>query len=100
MSKRKGNTAGFAVAETVLVLAIIAIIGFVVWFVVRAKHNTDKNLNTANSSQTTSGKTSGSDDQNLQNDLSGINSANNQTTKDLNTTNTGLNDNSTFTSLP
>lgn len=100
MRKRKRDGDGFALAETLLVLVIIALIGFVGWFVIRAKHNTDKTLDTG-SSQASSGKSGGgSDNQSLQDDLSDINSANNQITKDLNTSNSGLNDSSTFTTLP
>lgn len=101
MGKRKRFGDGFAPVETLLVLVIIAIIGFVAWFVVHAKHNTDKTLSTAGSSQNGSAKTgNGTDNQSLQDDLSGINGADDQTTKDLNASNSGLNDSSTFTTLP
>ncbi len=99
MSKRKRGGSGFAMAEALLVLVIIAIVSFAAWFVVHAKHNTDKSLTAGNSSQV-SGKTGGSDNESLQHDLNGINSANNQISTDLTTSNTALNDNSTFTSLP
>ncbi len=94
---------GFAILETVLVLVIIAMIGFVGWFVIRAKHNTDKTLSTATAQTVSAGpaaSSGGTDNQSLQSDLNGINNANDQAAKDLNTSNSGLNDSSTFTALP
>ncbi len=99
MGKRKQDDGGFAMAEALLVLIIIAIVGFVAWFVVQAKHDADKNLNADKTSQA-SGKTGGSDNASLQYDLNGINGANNQISSDLTTSDASLNDNSTFTSLP
>jgi cytoskeletal protein RodZ len=101
MSKRKQGASGFAAAETLLVLVIVVMIGFVGWFVVRAKQDANKTLDTSSSQAArNSGKTGGNDSQSLQDDLSNINSANNQTTLDFNTSNNSLNDSSTFTSLP
>jgi hypothetical protein len=107
MSKIRHNQRGFSAVESLLVIVAVAIIGFVGWYVFHAKQTTDKNLGSSGSSQAGSGKsaastktTASTDNQSLQNDLGGVSSASNQTTKDLNTSSSGLNDSSTFTSVP
>lgn len=104
MGKRKHDENGFSAVEGLLILLIIGIIGFVGWYVMRAKNDTDNNLGAAaNSSQTAgnSGKSgNGTDNQSLENNLNGINTSSNQTTKDLSASDSSLHDNSTFTSLP
>lgn len=106
MRKIQPDQSGFSAVETVLVLVILVIIGFVGWYVVHTKHNTDKDLGIRGSSTQAGSNTAGqktatgTDNQSLQSDLGGIDSANNQTTKDLNSSNNGLSDSSTFTSVP
>lgn len=97
MGKLKHDHNGFGSVELLLVIIIVAIIGFVGWYVARAKHNTDKTLGTAGSSQVSG---SGTDNQSLDSDLNGINNANSQSSRDLNASSSAINDNSTFTALP
>jgi hypothetical protein len=48
---KKSNQSGFAAIEAVLILVVVAILGFTGWFVWHAKQNADKSLNAANSSE-------------------------------------------------
>lgn len=48
---KKLNQTGFAAIEAVLILVVVAILGFTGWFVWQAKQNTDESLNAANSSE-------------------------------------------------
>lgn len=57
MGKLKGNRHGFAVVETLLIIVIVALIGFVGWYVYRAMKNTNNAYNTAtNTSNSTAPK--------------------------------------------
>jgi len=58
MGKIRRDEAGFSPVELVLVLVIVALIGFVGWYVQHSKQNTDKSPSAANnSSQATSKQT-------------------------------------------
>ncbi len=112
MSEIKKDERGFSPVETVLVIVIVAIIGFVGWFVYHAKQNTDKSLNAANttsnnagpqfttSKQATASNAGDTSNASLQSDLQGASSSANQGSKDLTATNDSLNDKSTLTSVP
>lgn len=100
MINRKHDGNGFAAVETLLVIIFIAMVGFVGWYVFHTKQQADKNLQAAGNASQTPVQAGDGGNQGLQQDLNGINTANNQTTKDLNAADNGLDDNSTFTSLP
>lgn len=103
----KRDERGIAHLETALVIVIVAIIGFVGWYVYHTKQNSDKALNTSNSAgprftyQKTSTAPSGStSNASLQTDQQGAASSANQGSKDLSASNDSLNDQSTMTSVP
>jgi cell division protein FtsN len=105
MDKIRRSQTGFSATEAVLAVVIAVIVGFIAWYVFHAKHTTDKNPGTAGSSThagsgTPKSSAAGTYNRSLQNDLDGINSTNSQAAKDLNASNGGLNDTSTFTSVP
>lgn len=107
MRRIRHKQQGFSGVETLLVIIFVMIVGFTAWYVAHAKRVTDKSLDaTSKTSQSGVGTTetasggNGTDDHSLQNDLNGINSTDGQASKDLSATSSGLNDNSTFTSLP
>lgn len=49
MNKSHNNQSGFGVVELLLIVVIIGLIGFVGWYVHKAKQNTDQNLTVASS---------------------------------------------------
>jgi hypothetical protein len=103
MSTIRRSQNGFGLVETVLVIAFVTAVGLLSWYVLHAKHAADNNL--AGSSQSAAskggGKTSGgTDDKSLQGDLDSLEGTNNQGNKDLSSASSGLDDSSTFTSLP
>jgi len=110
MSKIHKEQAGFSAIETILVIVIVGAIGFVGWYVYHSKQNSDAVLNTASTvSASTTGKkattsssqpAAGTDNQSLQSDLSGLATSNNQSNSDLSNSNSSLNDQSTFTTVP
>jgi predicted negative regulator of RcsB-dependent stress response len=113
MSDIKKDERGFSPIETILVLVIVAVIGFVGWFVYHAKQTTDKSLNAANTTSNNAGpkfttkkqaaassNTGGTSNANLQSDLQTASSSANQGSKDLSAANSSLSDQSTLTSVP
>jgi uncharacterized protein HemX len=106
----KQDERGTGHLEAALIVVVVAIIGFVGWYVYHAKQNTDRALNTTNNStgtQTGSGKNktqpapaASTSNASLQSDLQAASSAANQGNKDMSTANTSLGDQSTFTSVP
>jgi len=48
---KQSNQTGFAAIEAVLILVVVAILGFTGWFVWHAKQSTDKSLDAANNSE-------------------------------------------------
>lgn len=110
MRKIGKSQAGFSAVEVVLLIVIVGVIGFVGWYVYHAKQNSDTVLNSAahTSASSTKSKTTGStatpapgtDNQSLQTDLNGLTTSNNQSNADLGSSNSSLNDQSTFTAVP
>jgi cytoskeletal protein RodZ len=108
------NTAGFAPLEVVLLLVAVTLIGFIGWDVYHVKRTSDAlltpsnsnspafkaNTTTASATPSTTTSNSSDNDSSLQADLATANSANSQSTQDMTTTNNGLNDQSTFTTVP
>lgn len=112
MSSTKRDERGFSHIETVLVVAIVAVIGFVGWYVYHANQNTNKTLGAANStsngagpnfnnnSKQSSANSGATSNASLQAGLSSAASAGNQGSKDISTANDSLDDQSTMTSVP
>jgi uncharacterized protein HemX len=107
----KQDERGMGHVETALIVVVVVIIGFVGWFVYRAKHNADQALNTANTTsigaaprfaknKNTAATNAGTTNASLQSDLQAATSSANQGSKDISTTNNSLSDQSTFTSVP
>jgi hypothetical protein len=109
----KRDEHGIGHIESLLVVVIVAIIGFTGWYVYHTKQNSDKALNAAastsnnagprftkkatSSSPAASGSTSNAS---LQTDQQSAASSANQGSKDLSASNDSLNDKSTLTSVP
>ncbi|HZL07568.1 MAG TPA: hypothetical protein VFC50_00030 [Candidatus Dormibacteraeota bacterium] len=113
MSDTKQDERGFSPIETILVIVIVAVIGFVGWFVYHAKQTTDKSLNAANTTSNNAGpkfttkkqaaassNTGDTSNASLQSDLQTASSNASQGSKDLSAANTSLSDQSTLTSVP
>jgi hypothetical protein len=114
MSKHIRSQQGFSGIETVLMIAIVAIIVFVGWFVYHSEQKSTDTLNgateTSNSvgpkfssskaQPTASTASSGTSKSDLQSDLNGVSSASSQSNTDLSNTSSSLNDQSTFTTVP
>jgi cytoskeletal protein RodZ len=102
MSRIRRNQNGFGAVETAMVIVFVVLIGLLSWYVFHVKRTTDKNLSGSSQAAAKSGGKSsgGTDNQSLQSDLDSLEGTNNQSNKDLSSTNSGLNDSSTFTSLP
>jgi uncharacterized protein HemX len=109
MSSVKQDESGFSPVESLLVIVIVAILGFVGWYVYHAQQTANKSLNATASSttphfakDTKTAVATGSDtsNANLQSDLGGVSSANGNANKDMSTTNNSLSDKSTLTSVP
>ena len=106
----KRDERGTGHLEMALLVVIVAIIGFVGWFVYHAKQNADQTLNTASASATSAGPhfaktksttaSASTNNASLQSDLQAATSAANQGNKDISTTNSSLADQSTLTSVP
>jgi len=54
MGKLRDNQAGFGAIETVLLVVVVAVIGFVAWYVYKANNNANKTLNQATQVSSTS----------------------------------------------
>ena len=110
MASHPKNQRGFSTVEGVLVVIVVAVIGFVGWYVYHTKQNSDTALNAATTTSNNAGPRFGStsqagnsgstSDQNLQADLNSTNTDVTHSDQSLNTANTSLNDQSTFTSVP
>jgi predicted negative regulator of RcsB-dependent stress response len=113
MSDIKQDERGFSPVETILVIVIVAVIGFVGWYIYHAKQNTDKSLGAANatsnnvgprftskSKQTATANAGDTSNASLQSDLQAASSSSNQGSKDLAASNDSLNDKSTMTTVP
>ena len=103
MRKQKG----MAALETVLILVIVAILAFTGWYVYKARKNSDKNLSNATSASQTARQTpaattpaGATDNQSLQSDLNGINSAQSQASQDNNSAGAAVNDQQSEISVP
>jgi len=55
MKKLNRDQAGFSAVETILIIVIVAIVGFVGWFVYHSKQNSDKALDAATSTNQNAG---------------------------------------------
>ena len=97
------------VIEALLVIVIIGILAFTGWYVVKAKNNSNKSLNSATSASQNTPATSstastqlpsGSDNQSLQSDLSSIDTSQNQAASDNSSAGTALNDQQNEISVP
>lgn len=111
MTSIKRNERGFSPVELGLTVVIVAMIGFVGWYVYHVRQVSNQSLNAAarisnnagprfanNSKQTAvSGSTSNAS---LQQDLISATSASNLGSQDLASANSSLNDQSTLTSVP
>jgi uncharacterized protein HemX len=113
MSDLKQDERGFGHLEAILVVVIVAVIGFVGWYVYHAKQNTDKSLDAANSTSNNTGPRFTSKSQkaassnsgdtsnaSLQSDLQSASGSTTQSSKDLAASNNSLNDTSTMTTVP
>lgn len=113
MSSIKQDEHGFSPVESVLVIVIVAVIGFVGWYVYQARQNSNKALDAATSTgvaprfannskkaAATSTNTGDTSNTSLQSDLDGTTGAANQGSKDMSASNDSLNDKSTLTSVP
>lgn len=113
MTSIKQDERGTGHLEMALLVVVVALIGFVGWYVYRAKQTTDKALNTASSTSTgaeprftkntnknSTASSAATSNASLQSDLQGASSAANQGNKDMSATTSSLGDQSTFTSVP
>lgn len=111
MIATKRDERGVGHVEIVLLVVVVALIGFVGWFVYHAKQNADQTLNAASTTSTSAqpnfaknknatSTTASTSNTSLQSDLQDATSAANQGNKDMSSTNTSLSDQSTFTSIP
>lgn len=113
MTKIKLQQVGFSVVESVLIVVIVAMIGFVGWYVFNAQKKTNTVLNTVTTptntssqaattskSATTSNSPGASDNAALEANLNSITSSSAQSNQDLNSATIAINDKSTFTSVP
>lgn len=106
--KGTDRQSGLAAVEAVLIAAIIVIIAGTGWYVFKARDSANKNLTSAADASQGSGSTaSGSgnaaaadSDQNLQNDLDAINSAQNTASQDASSANSAVNDQNSEISVP
>lgn len=94
---------GFSIVETSLLVIVIAAIGVVGWYVYshRSKSNPAiPSTGASTISSTSSQLSSGTSNADLQSDLNNVTSSSNQTNQDISASNSSLNDQSTFTSVP
>jgi Tfp pilus assembly protein PilV len=103
------NQRGFSIVETTLLVVVVVAIGVVGWYVYSHRNktvattpasSTSTTTDTTATSPTTKPLASGTSNSDLQSDLSNVTNSSNQSNSDLTTTNNGLNDQSTFTSVP
>lgn len=115
MTSTKDDQRGFSAIETALVVVIVALIGFVGWYVYHSKQKSDDALNAAASTSqnaspafkkstkaagSTSTTSSSASTSSLQTDLNSATSSSNAGSQDLSNTNNSLNDQSTLTTVP
>jgi uncharacterized protein (UPF0333 family) len=103
MTSVKKNEHGVGLVEGVLIVVIIAAIGFVGWYVYKHRSTTTKPVASTTASSTTSSPAplpSGTSNAALQSDLSNVTNTSNQSAQDMSATNNSLNDQSTMTSVP
>jgi uncharacterized protein HemX len=108
----KRDERGIGHLEGVLVIVIVAVIGFVGWYVYHTKQNSDTALNNAASTsngagprftkntKSTAAANASTSNASLQTDQQSAASSANQGSKDLSASNDGLSDQSTLTSVP
>lgn len=108
MTSLKKNQRGFSALEGILLVLVIAAIGFVGWYVYKNRATSSTPAATTSSIASTKQETavvntplpSGSSNSDLSSDLSNISSTSTQSNNDINAVNSGLNDQSSMTSVP